>query len=145
VSAGAGGALRGAGASWPRIPATCASAHAPVHGGGGEGRIDREGPQRREREREKGRTEQRLSAWQRGPARQRGKGARRGKQLTLIGRPQRAESEREREGARERELSLTGGFHLSGGAGARPNWVVLGWWAAFPFFSFSLDFLIPFL
>jgi hypothetical protein len=47
-------------------------------------------------------------------------------------------SEREREGAHEGELSLTGGVRLSGGAGARPGW------AAFQF-SFSLDFLIPFL
>jgi hypothetical protein len=31
-------------------------------------------------------------------------------------------SEREREGALEGELSLTGGVHLSGGAGARPGW-----------------------
>jgi hypothetical protein len=29
---------------------TCASAHSPVHDGGGEGGTDREGPQRRERE-----------------------------------------------------------------------------------------------
>jgi hypothetical protein len=56
-------------------------------------------------------------------------------------------SEREREGERERELPLTGGVRLSGGAGARarglagPSWAG---WAAFPF-SFSLDFLIPFL
>jgi hypothetical protein len=56
-------------------------------------------------------------------------------------------SEREREGARERELPLIGGYHLSGGAGARPGWAELGWlgcWTTFPF-SFSLDFLIPFL
>jgi hypothetical protein len=56
-------------------------------------------------------------------------------------------SEREREGARERELPLIGGVRLSGGAGAwerglaGPSSVV---WAAFSF-SFSLDFLIPFL
>jgi hypothetical protein len=37
-------------ASWPRIPATCASARAPVHGEGSEGGTDREGPRRRERE-----------------------------------------------------------------------------------------------
>jgi hypothetical protein len=78
VSAGAGGALRGAGASWPRIPATCASAHAPVHGGGGEGRIDREGPQRRERERERkgahGATAQRLAAQAREAEREEGRG-----------------------------------------------------------------------
>jgi hypothetical protein len=55
--------------------------------------------------------------------------------------------ERERESALEGELALTGGARLSGGAGAqarglaRPSWAG---WAAFPF-SFSLDFLIPFL
>jgi hypothetical protein len=35
--------------SWPRNPATCASAHSPVHGGRGEGGSDRAGPRRRER------------------------------------------------------------------------------------------------
>jgi hypothetical protein len=64
-------------ASWLRILATCASAHAPVHDGGGEGGTDREGPRRRERE--KGRTRQRLSAWQNGPARQREKRDARGR------------------------------------------------------------------
>jgi hypothetical protein len=53
-------------------------------------------------------------------------------------------SEREREGAREGELLLTGGVRLSGGAGARPGWADLGRLGCFPF-SFSLDFLIPFL
>jgi hypothetical protein len=52
--------------------------------------------------------------------------------------------ERERGSARERELPLTGGTCLSGGAGARPGWLSWAGWAAFPF-SFSLDFLIPFL
>jgi hypothetical protein len=32
------------------------------------------------------------------------------------------DSEREREGVRERGLPLTGGVRLSGGAGARPGW-----------------------
>jgi hypothetical protein len=54
-------------ATWPRIPATCASAHSLFHGGRGEGGADREGP--RHREREKGRAGQRLSVWQNGPAR----------------------------------------------------------------------------
>jgi hypothetical protein len=31
-------------------------------------------------------------------------------------------SERERKGAREQELPLTGGVRLSGGAGVRPGW-----------------------
>jgi hypothetical protein len=48
--------------------------------------------------------------------------------------------------ARRREPPLTGGAHLSGGAGARvrglagPSWAG---WAALAF-SFSLDFLIAF-
>jgi hypothetical protein len=57
------------------------------------------------------------------------------------------DSEREREGAREGELPLIGGVRMLGGASERarrlagPSWAG---WAAFPF-SFSLDFLIPFL
>jgi hypothetical protein len=59
--------------SWPRNAATCASAHAPVHGEHGEGRTDRVGPRRRGRR--KGRAGQRLDDWQSGPARQREKGS----------------------------------------------------------------------
>jgi hypothetical protein len=66
----------------------------------------------------------------------------RAKKLAPIGWPQRAESERER--ARGRELPLTGGVRLSGAASARPGWADLGRLGCFPF-SFSLDFLIPFL
>jgi hypothetical protein len=36
-------------ASWPRNPATCASAHALVHGGREEGGTDKTGPRRKER------------------------------------------------------------------------------------------------
>jgi hypothetical protein len=36
-------------ASWPRNPATCASAHTPVHGERGRGGTDMEGLRRRER------------------------------------------------------------------------------------------------
>jgi hypothetical protein len=54
-------------------------------------------------------------------------------------------SEREREGTREEELTLTCVVLLSGGAQARglagPSWAGC---ASFPF-PFSLDFLIPFL
>jgi hypothetical protein len=100
----------------------CASAHVPVHGEGGEGGTDREGPRRREREKE--RTGQRLGAWQTGPARQRGKRGARAKKPTPIAWPHWAASERE--GTRERELPLTGGSHLSGSTGARPGWAELG-------------------
>jgi hypothetical protein len=43
-------------------------------------------------------------------------------------------SEREREGAREKELPLTGGVRLSGGAGARPSWAKLGWFGLLSLF-----------
>jgi hypothetical protein len=57
-------------------------------------------------------------------------------------------SEQEREGARERELPLTGGVRLSHGAGARPSWAELGWFGFFPFYffsGFSNSFSISFL
>jgi hypothetical protein len=54
-------------------------------------------------EREKGARGQRLSAWQRGPARQREEGRARAKQLAPTGRPQWAQSERERERERAGE------------------------------------------
>jgi hypothetical protein len=41
-------------ATWPRIPATCASARSLVHGGRGVGGADRGGTRRRERERARG-------------------------------------------------------------------------------------------
>jgi hypothetical protein len=46
-------------------------------------------------------------------------------------------SEREREGAREGELPLTGGVRLSGGAGARPGWAELGRLGCFLLYFFS--------
>jgi hypothetical protein len=60
-------------------------------------------------------------------------------------------SEREREGAREGELPLTGGVRLSDGAGARPGWADLGPLGCFTIFffsefsnSFSISFSIGF-
>jgi hypothetical protein len=53
--------------SWPRNPATCVSAHAPVHGERGGGGADRAGPRRRERG--KGHAGQRLGDWRPRPAR----------------------------------------------------------------------------
>jgi hypothetical protein len=53
-------------------------------------------------------------------------------------------SEREREGAREGELPPTGGVRLSGGAGARARGLAGPAGLLSPF-SFSLNFLIPFL
>jgi hypothetical protein len=90
-----------------------------------------------------GRPGQRLGDWRSGPTIQReredaGEENRR-RQVGPTG-------QRERESAREGELLLTGGVHLSDGAGARarglagPTRLV---WVAFSF-SFSLNFLIPF-
>jgi hypothetical protein len=56
-------------ASWPRNPATCASAHASVHGDRGGGETDKAGPRRRERR--KGHAGHRLGSWRSGPVRQR--------------------------------------------------------------------------
>jgi hypothetical protein len=73
-------------ATWPRIPATCTSAHSLVHGGRGDGEVDREGPRHRERERE-GVRGQRLSAWQNELVRQTKKRGARAKQLAPTGQP----------------------------------------------------------
>jgi hypothetical protein len=85
----------------------------PVHGERGGGGTDRAGPRRRERR--KGCAGQRLGGCRSGPTRQR-ESAR----VKETGADKSAPlgSEREREGAREGELPLTGGVRLSGGAGA---------------------------
>jgi hypothetical protein len=86
-------------------------------------------------------TTRRLAIWVRETDRERER-AGEGK-LASTDRPQRAESEREREHVRGR-LAPTGGVRLSGATGARgtgPGGLV---WAEMAF-SFSLDFLIPFL
>jgi hypothetical protein len=72
-------------ASWLRILATCASAHAPVHDGGGEGGTDREGPRRRERKGAHEATTQRLAERARETKREEGRA--RSKQLAPTGRP----------------------------------------------------------
>jgi hypothetical protein len=56
-------------------------------------------------------------------------------------------SEREREGAREGKLPLTGGARLSDGAGTRPgwaDWTGLGCFLLFFFSEFSNSFSISF-
>jgi hypothetical protein len=94
---------------------TCASAHAPVHGERGEGRTDKAGPRRRER---KGDARgQWLGTGEPGP-RDRERESERAKE-TGVDRLAPLGNEREREGAREGELPLTGGVRLSGSAGAR--------------------------
>jgi hypothetical protein len=111
---------------------TCASVHSPIHGESGEGRTDKAGPRRRER---KGDARgQRLGTGEldprdreRGSARVKKTGADR---LAPLG------NEREREGARERELPLTGGVRLLGGTGAWPGWAELGRLGCFLLFFF---------
>jgi hypothetical protein len=105
-----------------------------VHGGRGEGEADRGGPRRRERK--DGRARQRFDDWQNGPAKQREKrGALAKKPAPTAWPTGQRERERERR-VRGRELPLTGGSHLSGGASARarglagPSWAG---WAALPF------------
>jgi hypothetical protein len=112
----------------------------------GEGGVDRVGP--RCRERKEGRSGQRLDDWRSGPARQREKGSARAKENWRRQIGPSGQRARERESACGRgELPLIGGVRLSCGAGARARGLAgLSWagWAAFSF-SFSLDFLIPFL
>jgi hypothetical protein len=138
------GLKKGAGArgqtSWPRIPATCASAHALVHGERGEGRADKGGPRRRKRE--GGHTGQRLGDWRTGPARQRGK---RGTQAKGTGADNLAPlgSEREREGCGadwRRQAGSACQERKARGRAARPCGLV---WAKLAF-SFFLNFLIAF-
>jgi hypothetical protein len=119
---------------------TCASAHSSVHDRRGEGGFDREGPRRREGE-ERGARGNGSAIGEPGP-RGRERGSARVKKPAPTGRPHWAASKRE--SAREKELPLTGGVRLSGGAGARARGLAGPVWDAFSF-SFSLDFLIPFL
>jgi hypothetical protein len=131
-------------ASWPRNLATCASANALVHGGREEGGSDKAVPRRRERKGDV--RELRLGTGEAGPQNREREGGRAG-EVTGADRLDPLDSEREREGAREQELPLTGGVRLSGAARARARGLAgLNWagWAAFSF-SFSLDFLISFL
>jgi hypothetical protein len=110
-------------ASGPRIPATCASARALVHGKRREGGADRGGPRRREREGEC--MGQRLGDWRTEPARQRGKRGMRAKGTNVTAWPHWAASERERERRVRGRLAPTGGVRLSGAADARGR----AWWA----------------
>jgi hypothetical protein len=79
---------------------TGASAHALVHGERGEGGTDREGPRHTERKGGARATAQHLAAQAREAEREEGRA--RAKQLAPIGRPQRAESKKERERAGEK-------------------------------------------
>jgi hypothetical protein len=134
-------------ASWPRNPATCASAHALVHGERGGGGTDRVGPQRKERRKRcaGGNSSVTGDPGPRDRERERVSGQRK---LAPTGWPHWPASER---GGREGELPLTGGVRLSDSAGARPGWADLGRLGCFPFFffsgfsnSFSISFSIGF-
>jgi hypothetical protein len=106
----------------------------------GEGGADRAGPRRRERkEGTLGATAQRLAIRVRETERE---GERAG-EVTGANRLVPLGSEREREGARER-LAPIGEVRLSGAADARETGSGGLVWAEMAF-SFSLDFLIPFL
>jgi hypothetical protein len=131
-------------ALWPRNPATCTSAHALVHGGREEGGTDKAGPRRRERKGDV--REQRLGTGEPGPRNRKREGERAGEVTGAEGLGPLG-SEREREGTRERGLPLIGGVWLSGAAAARARGLAgLNWAGSAAFsFSFSLDFLIPFL
>jgi hypothetical protein len=124
--------------TWPRLPATGASAHALFHGGREKGGADSAGPRHREREDgQAGVTARRLAKRARKPEREEGlAGEETGTDsLAPVG------TERVREGTRGRGLPLTGGTHLSGGTGTWPGWAELGWLGCFAFF---LNFLIAF-
>jgi hypothetical protein len=82
---------------------------------------------------------QRLSVWWSGPTRQRGK---RGARAEATDADSVAPLGRQREGvsALGRELPLTRGAHLSGGAGAQAGWAELGRLGCFGFFLFPWIF-----
>jgi hypothetical protein len=129
-------------ALWPRNPATCASAHSPVHDGRREGGADRAGPRRREI---KGDARGNGSATgEPGPRDREREGNRAGEEnwRRQIG-PTR---QRAREGGRagERAVADRRGPHVM--RCERTAWLGRAGlvWAAFSF-SFSLNFLIPFL
>jgi hypothetical protein len=150
VSVGAGGAQKGAGArgraSWLRIPASCASASALVHGGRWEGGVDRGGPRRRERGRAHG-----GNGWttgKMGPQSRERRGARGQRNLRRqLGPTGHRAREREesagQSGADRRGPPVRGGRRASAGAPARARAAGLVW--AELAFSISLEFLIAFL
>jgi hypothetical protein len=144
VSAGACGAQKGVvargWASWPRIPVTCASARALVHGRRGEGGADRGGPRCRERGRARGGNGS--TTGKTGPQGRERRGARgRRNRRRQPGPTGQREGERVRGGGSCR-LQVEPTCQAARARGlARPSWAG---WATLPF-SFFLNFLIAFL
>jgi hypothetical protein len=134
-------------ASWPRNPATCASADAPVHGERGEGGTDKAGP--RHRERGQGRAGNGSTTGNPGP-RDRERRRARGQRKTGADRLAPAGRERKRERERGRgELPLIGGVRMLGSAGARARGLARlsgpnGLLSLFLFSGFSNSFSISF-
>jgi hypothetical protein len=139
--------------TWPRIPATRASARSLVHDGRVEGGADREGPQRRDRE--KGRAGNGSAPDRMGPRDREGRGTRRRsnwrRQVSPTGHRARG-----REGSAGQTAADRRGPPVRGGrrADARHEWAELGWFGPkwlflFPEFPnsfsiyFSLGFSIP--
>jgi hypothetical protein len=132
-------------ASWPRIPAMCASAHAPVHGGGGEGGTEREGPRRREREKRGARGNDSVPG-RTGPRDRERRGTRAG-EATGTNRSAPAGRGRERERAGEKDAADR--WIPPARRHGRAAWLgragLLGYFSFFFFSGFSNSFSISFL
>jgi hypothetical protein len=100
----------------------------------------------RERASTWGATTRRLAKWARETEREEGRAGEGNRHDSLA--PLGRERESERVSVRGKKLPLTGGAHLCGGAGARPDWAELGRLGCFGFFffpGFSNCFSISFL
>jgi hypothetical protein len=132
-------------ATWPRIPATCASARVLVHGGCGDGGADRGGPRRIERGRVRGGNGSATGSA--GPRGREGRGAREVKKPAPTTSPQWAASGRERvcgSGSCRRQVEPTCQATRARGL-AGPSWAGLGQNGFFLFPEFPYSFSISFL
>jgi hypothetical protein len=114
-----------------------------VHGERGGGGTDKAGPRRRERRKGDARG-QRLGTGEPGPRDRERERAGEENHRRQVG----PTGQRAREGGRARGITAADRrgppVRRHGRAGAWPGWAKWAGWVAFPF-SFSLDFLIPFL
>jgi hypothetical protein len=121
VSVGAGGAQKGSWAAWADVVAEDSGDVRARWSTAGAGRAKLTGDvynAMRERERARGATARRLAKWDSKAEREEGRTCEETSADSLA--PLGSERERERERrVQGRELPLTGGSHLSGGAGAR--------------------------